>query len=231
MNKRFAQILVESIDPASGRLDLAKLYHALSIMPDDPMAVVFDAAGYTGAAAEQLGKRLEIAAKAFESQRIEAGKEAAASAKLLNEATRNLANAVYQAAQGVDVKVIADEATSQLDNKLGAIDLSTERLNQATKAMERARQASHWGQFILPTVFGIMVAIGGGNAARMHMNAKIAEKIDELSGTARALAEKGVGIRVISDDEGFLMVVVPRSYTQAAYVSTDGRGVIRTRNK
>jgi hypothetical protein len=231
MNKRFAQILVESIDPASGRLDLAKLYHALSIMPDDPMAVVFDAAGYTGAAAEQLGKRLEIAAKAFESQRIEAGKEAAASAKLLNEATRNLANAVYQAAQGVDVDVIADKATAHLDEKLGAIDLSTERLNQATEAMERAREAARFGQFILPIAFGILIAIAGWGMAQRQAAAKIADKIGELRGTARALAESGVGIDVMPDKEGFLMVIVPRSSTKDAYVSTSGNGVIKTNKR
>jgi len=231
MNKRFSQILVESIDPASGRVDLGKLYHALNIMPDDPMAVVFDAAGYSGAAAERLSKRLDQATQAFEIQRSEAGKEAVATAKLIRDEAKNLANAVYQAEQGVDVKGIADKATAHLDQKLGAIDLTTERLNQATEAMERARQASRWLPFILPTVFGLLIAVVGWGMAQKQADAKIAAKIEELSGTERALAERGVGIQVRPDDEGFLMVLVPRSYTKAAYVSTDGLGVIRTRNR
>jgi hypothetical protein len=45
------------------------------------------------------------------------------------------------------------------------------------------------------------------------------------------LAESGVGIDVMPDKEGFLMVIVPRSSTKDAYVSTSGNGVIKTNKR
>ena len=58
MNQRFAQILADATDPITGKVDRYKLFEALSMDASDPLAMIFDAAGYTGEAAGLFRRRL-----------------------------------------------------------------------------------------------------------------------------------------------------------------------------
>jgi len=54
MNKRFAQIVTDAMDPLTGRVDRARLFSALEADPSDPTAAIFDAAAFTFEMLEEL---------------------------------------------------------------------------------------------------------------------------------------------------------------------------------
>jgi len=54
MNKRFAQIVTDTTDPLTGRVDRARLFSALEADASDPTAAIFDAAAFTFEMLEEL---------------------------------------------------------------------------------------------------------------------------------------------------------------------------------
>jgi thiol:disulfide interchange protein len=60
MNKRFAQIITDSTDPLTGRVDRARLFSALEADANDPTAAIFDAAAFTFEMLEELKSSIPL---------------------------------------------------------------------------------------------------------------------------------------------------------------------------
>jgi hypothetical protein len=60
MNKRFAQIITDTTDPRTGRVDRARLFSALEADPNDPTAAIFDAAAFTFEMLEEMKSALPL---------------------------------------------------------------------------------------------------------------------------------------------------------------------------
>ena len=141
MNKRFAQIVTDAMDPQTGRVDRARLFSALEADPSDPTAAIFDAAAFTFEMLEELKASLPLTINERMKKHLEylEGSQRAYANKMdvAASATANTSRDLRKWSEQFWVLAIT-EARKQADaGRIGGITASAKATN-ATKEAERA---------------------------------------------------------------------------------------------
>lgn len=153
MNRRFAQIISDTIDPQTGRIDRARLFAALATDPRDPIAPIFDAAAFTFDTVEELKASLpeELAGRfrdlltQFEALQKANAERAESASVLAQQACDRLERWAQEFAQGTrtasqqEIAAIREAAVSAL-NESGKVAQS------AQLALLRALDGMRCGQ-------------------------------------------------------------------------------------
>ena len=141
MNKRFAQIVTDAMDPLTGRVDRARLFSALEADPSDPTAAIFDAAAFTFEMLEELKASIPLTINELIKKHLDylEGSQRAQANKMDEAAsiTANTSRDLRKWSEQFWALAISEARKQAEAGRLGGITASANATN-ATREAERA---------------------------------------------------------------------------------------------
>ena len=235
MNSRYAQIMADATDPVSGRVDRQKMYEALCMDSSDPLAIIFDAAGYTAEAAGKFAKRLEEATTVVESWRNGLQTTAEQTVSTIDKQAKSLSVVVQRASQAVNAEKIADQVNSAVEMKLARLDvgMAERQVDRFVEKMKQANEGITWTPFLLPTGFSMIFCLlfwvfiwhYEQKQADVRIQ-KMATQVQEYPKISAALAQRGIMMELgkyQKDGRTGWNIAISRNRTEPApFMAEDG---------